>query len=98
MVIYIISGTFLKHTSMSNLRDFKEFIYFYKELAYIFIMCYLLLIVVIIVLSIKILQQRDENETLKGIINRTPSYTVKHYPKRILKAEYHMLSVRIEHR
>lgn len=84
---------------MSNLRDFKEFIYFYKELAYIFIVCYLLLIAVIIVLSIVILQQRDENETLKGIINSTtPSYTVKHYPKRILKAEYHMLSTRIEHR
>lgn len=83
---------------MNNLRDFKEFIYFYKELAYIFALGYLVLIAAIITLSIVIINQRDENDTLKGIINSTPSYTVKHYPKRILKAEYHMHSVRIEHR
>lgn len=83
---------------MSNFRDFKEFIYFYKELAYLFAIGYLVLIAAIIMLSIVILKQRDENDTLKDIINSTPSYTVKHYPKRILKAEYHMLSTRIDHR
>ncbi len=74
---------------MSNLRDFKEFIYFYKELTYLFAIGYLVLIAVIIMLFIVILKQRDENETLKSIINSIPSYTVRHYPKRILKAENH---------
>lgn len=83
---------------MSNFKEFREFIYFYKELAYLFAIGYLVLIAIVIMLSIIILKQRDENDILKDIMNNTPSYTVKHSPKRILKAEYHTLSTRIDHR
>ena len=83
---------------MDKFRTFRDFLYFYKELAYIFALGYIILIAVIIALSILVIQKNDENRLLKRIIDSPSSYTTKTYSVNSLKSKCRIFSVKIDKR
>lgn len=98
MVYIFIFRALFNYTYMATIKTLKDFFYFYTELAYYFAIGYLLLIAVIIALSIVIIEQNDEIEMQRSILERTPRYTASHCPAGLLEGEYRMLLSRIEHR
>lgn len=79
---------------MSNLKNsFRDFFFFYKEIAYLITLSYLVLIIVIVVLSLIIKEQNDTNRFLRnGIIRQeTTQYVVKPHVNKLLESEYRML-------
>lgn len=83
---------------MNKFRTLGDFLYFYKELAYIFALGYIILIAIIIALSILIIQKNDENRLLKRIIDTPSSYTTKVNSVNSVKSKYRMISVKIDKR
>lgn len=53
---------------MDKFRTFKDFFYFYKELAYIFALGYIFLIAIIIALSILVIQKNDETNYSRELL------------------------------
>ena len=79
---------------MNNLKNsFKDFFYFYKEIAYLIVLSHLVLIIIIIVLSLIIRQKNETTRFLRnGIIRReTTQYIDKLYKDGLLEAEYRIL-------
>ena len=85
---------------MNNLKNsFKDFFYFYKEIAYLIVLSHLVLIIIIIVLSLIIRQKNETTRFLRnGIIRReTTQYIDKLYKNACTEAES-MILIKSTHR
>ena len=77
---------------MGIISDFKMFLYWYKMLAYLLALGYIVLIFIIFVLSLIIEQQNEDIDTLKYIDDNQYNTKIDEYPdKRQVERKYHFI-------
>ena len=77
---------------MGIISDFKMFLYWYKMLAYLLALGYIVLIFIIFVLSLIIAQQNEDIDTLKYIDDNQYNTKIDECPdKRQAERKYHFI-------
>ena len=77
---------------MGIISDFKMFLYWYKMLAYLLALGYIVLIFIIFVLSLIIAQQNEDIDTLKYIYDNQYNTKIDEYPDKLqAERKYHFI-------